>query len=963
MHYPRTFLLLGCFLAAAFGNADAWTAEPDPKGIEFFEKFVRPVFVQHCYECHSEKKTNGGLRLDSRAGWSIGGDSGPALVPGKPDESLLVQAIRYGGDYEMPPKGKLPTEVIKNIERWVSIGAPDPRSGVATAKPTTTVDVEAGRKHWSYRPIELPATPHVQDTKWPYGAIDCLVLAKLEAHGLRPSADSERIVFIRRLHFDLLGLAPSTDEIDQFIKDRSPDAYEKLVDRLLASPRFGERWGRHWLDVARYAESLTLRGFVFKEAWRYRDYVIEAFNEDRPFDTFIREQIAGDLFPAKSPADRQRLLTATTYLTLGNTNLEEQDKKLLEMDFIDEQLDVITKGILAQTVTCARCHDHKFDPIPQRDYYALAAIFENTKALEHANVSKWVEAPLPAEPDQDELIRRHDEIVVTLQKKLQAAKTALKRASSSKIDVGTPALVLAPSQLPGVVVDDQQAKRVGDWKESQFSKRYIGAGYLHDMDQGKGQKTLTFVPELPQDGKYEVRFAYSFGASRSAAVNLTVFSADGEKTVTVDETDPPPIDGRFVSLGQFRFEKAGQSFVIVHNEGTRGHVTADAVQFLPSHMAADVTARSGTSDSGQKVGQATQLTSMEKEVKRLEAEMKKLAAKAPYRPMAMTIVENPKISEGRINIRGVVHNLGDPVPRGFLQVCSTGTPVTMPSDESGRVELAEWLTNPNNPLTARVMVNRIWRALFGSGIVRTVDNFGTTGETPSHPELLDHLANRFVESCWSVKQIVRAIVLSRTYRQASLAQTSDPRAAIDPENRLFWRMNRRRLEAECLRDAMLQTSGQLRLEMGGPQFDPELAADYGFQHVGTRRSVYEPVFRNALPEIFEAFDFADPSLVTGRRSTSTVAPQALFLMNHPFVLQQSRVAAQDLLDENALSEVERIERIFWKSLGRPPTTRESDAAISFLTQAGLSGDAESKLQAWSQLCQSLFGSIDFRYIE
>ena len=383
-------------------------------------------------------------------------------------------------------------------------------------------------------------------------------------------------MLIRRVFYDLTGLPPTPAEVDAFAEDADPEAYEKLVDKLLASPRFGERWGRHWLDIARYGESVTLRGFVFKEAWRYRDYVFDSFNGDVPYDRFLREQIAGDLLPARTSADRAGQLVATTYLMMGNTNLEEQDKKQLRMDVVDEQLDVIAKGLLAQTVTCARCHDHKFDPIPTKDYYALAGILRNTRTLEHANVSKWLEAPLPASSEMEAAIKKHEAAVAAVQEKIKAAKA--KAPSAEQTAKG----VLALKDVPGIVVDDTKAQKVGEWKDSTFSGTYIGTGYTHDLDTGKGQKTITFQPELPASGRYEVWLAYSPGGNRAASVPVTVFSADGEKVLHIDMQKTPPIDGRFVSLGQFRCEKDGQSFVLISNEGTKGHVTADAVSFIPA---------------------------------------------------------------------------------------------------------------------------------------------------------------------------------------------------------------------------------------------------------------------------------------------------------------------------------------------------------------------------------------------
>lgn len=1023
-------------------SLSARAAEPDSVGLTLFEKRIRPLLVEHCYECHSAgKKIKGGLRLDHREAWVKGGDSGAAIVPGKPEESLLIEALRHEASLKMPPKGKLPDAAIRDFEQWVKLGAPDPRrADDGKADSSAEIDIEGGRRHWSYRPVAKAPPPNVRDTTWPETEIDRFILSRLEARGLTPVADAAPETLVRRLYFDLIGLPPTPEQIDMFLADRSPEAWERLVDRLLASPQFGERWGRHWLDVVRFGESLTLRGFILKEAWRYRDYVIESFDIDVPYNEFVREQIAGDLLsavhatgraassspsppgggragvgganvsvrqpaklatdpasnrasspavtliPAPSPVEgegrnpaavespgrsassllaadqlklRQRRLVATTMLMLGNTNLEEQDKPQLEMDLIDEQLDVIGRGFLAQTITCARCHDHKFDPIPARDYYALAGILKNAKTLDHENISKWVEVPLPLEPEQEAVFAGRDRELVALQTGLDGVRAALKKATAPTTPIAT---IVAVKDLPGVVVDDADAKQVGTWKHSKSIRTYVGDGYLHDLDEAKGDKTLTFDPELPETGTYEVRLAYTPGENRAAKVPVTVFSADGEKTIDVNERETPPIEGRFTSLGQYRFERGGQSFVIVANTGTKGHVVADAIQFLPTGEVAATAANAAEKKPPEKsVPESDEVKALREEVKRREGELKKFKASGPMRPMVISVAEKAKPEDLFIHLRGSVHNRGPIVPRGFLQVAtpaSSPDSPTIPADSGGRLELANWLASADNPLTARVMVNRVWHWLFGSGLVRTTDNFGTTGEMPSHPELLDHLAATFVEDGWSVKRLIRRIALSRTYRLATTG-SAEARAA-DPENRLLAHAHRRRLDAECLRDAMLVASDSLQWKRGGQTYPAELAADYGFSDFPAIRSVYLPVFRNTLPDLFEAFDFADPSLVTGRRNTSTVAPQALFLMNHPFVLEQSRLVAEKLLAEP--HDNARLTRAYRQILGRQPTAEERTIAGRFLETA-TSVDSTTRAGLWQQFIQSLFATVQFRYVD
>ncbi len=916
-----------------FGFVHPLSATDDPKAVEFFERKVRPMLVEHCFKCHSAeaestKKLKAGLLLDSRDAALKGGDSGPAFVPHKPADSLLLKTVKYDGDVKMPPKGKLPDAVIADIEKWIAMGAPGLPSGATTTRRQVGLTVEEGRKFWAYQPLPAGKSPN---------DIDHFIRAKLDAKGLKPAPMADKPTLVRRLYFDLIGLPPTPDEVDAFVTDASLQAYEKLVDKLLASPQFGERWGRHWLDVARYAESVTLRGFIFKHAWRYRDYVIESFNKDVPFDQFIREQIAGDLLPTNNPAERSRNLVATTFLMLGNTNLEEQDKKQLRMDVVDEQLDVVTKGFLAQTVTCARCHDHKFDPIPTKDYYALAGFFRNVKAMEHSNVSAWIEVPLPLPTDEEAVLKQKESEITALQAKIKTEKAK----TDPKVSTG----VLAVKDIPGIVVDDALATKVGVWQKSQHSGNYIGDGYIHDQDQSKGEKTLTFHPEAIPPGKYEVRLAYSPGTNRAEKVPVTVFSVDGEKTITIDMKKTPPLNGRYVSLGEHRFEKNGQCHVLISNEGTKGHVTPDAVVFLPLEK---VGTTATTSDNKISEPKANQLRD-------LEAELKALQDAGPKRPLAMSVLEEKQIEETKVHVRGSVHNLGEVAPRGFLQVASVKQSPPIPPKESGRRELADWIAAPDNPLTARVIVNRTWHWLFGAGIVRTTDNFGTTGELPSHPELLDQLAKAFLQDGQSMKKLIRKMVLSKTYQQSSTGDAATVTA--DPENRLFGHANRRRLEAENIRDAMLTISGKLDLTAGGATYPATLVADYGYQTDSTRRSVYLPQFRNAIPELLEVFDAADPSTVTGRRNTSTVSQQSLFLLNHPFPVEQAKHATTKLLAENLKDDNARITRAYRQTLGREPTPGERQVATKFLrTQP-------DPTDAWAMLFHTLFASADFRFIE
>jgi hypothetical protein len=807
-------------------------------------------------------------------------------------------------------------------------------AGAPAAPPA--IDLDAGRKFWSLQPPRPHPIPAIKDTAWPRSDIDRFVLAKLEAKGIRPVADADAQTLIRRLYYDLIGLPPTPEEIDAFVRAyaaKPQAAVAALVDGLLASPQFGERWGRHWLDIARYADSTGGgRSMILKDAWRYRDYVIDSFNADKPYDRFIREQIAGDLLPFTTPEQRRQQVIATAFLVLGPTNYEEQDKDVLEMDVVDEQIDTMGRVFLGMTIGCARCHDHKFDPIPTKDYYALAGILKSTHTLIHDNVSKWVETPLPMTAEQEKALKQYETTVATLKERIRLAK------GNTTIAKG----VIAPSDLPGIVLDDTQAKKVGEWRVSKFSGNYIGEGALYDDRSVKSEKTLTFVPEFPKAGRYEVRLAYVPHENRDSAVPVHILHLDGEKTVHVNMRETPPIDGRFISLGTYRFNRNGQWYVMVSNDGTKGHISVDAVQFL--------------AEDEEKPAEKPPVANApgSPDLKKLEAELKKLTDSGPPRPTAMAVEEAAKVGDIHVCIRGTIITRGELAPRGFLQVMlPPGTNTPIPAKESGRRQLADWLSSPQNPLTARVMVNRVWHHLFGAGIVRTVDEFGAIGERPSHPELLDYLALRFVQEGWSVKKLIREIVLSRTY-QLSSANTP----SVDPENRLLWRHNRRRLDAEAIRDTILIVSGQLDRTMGGPTVRPNTASEYGYVFDDARRSVYTPVFRNRLLELFEAFDFADPNLVTGRRTVSTTVTQALYLTNNPFVKDQGRIAARAAL-ATPVDDAARLDRAYRVALGRLPSERELEIALAYV-----SGKAkpEERQAAWERLYQALFACVDFRFV-
>jgi hypothetical protein len=945
----------------------------DSAGLQHFEQKIRPVLAQHCYKCHSAdaKKLRGGFRLDTRAGLLKGGDSGPALVPNKPTESLILKAIRHDG-LEMPPDEKLPDAVIADFERWIQLGAPDPRDGKAATTASTT-DIAAGRKFWAFQPPRHHPVPAVKDASWPSFDIDQFILARLEAQGLRPNPDADKATLLRRVTIDLVGLPPTPEEIDAFVADPSPDALERVVDRLLASPGFGERWGRHWLDLARYGDSNGKdENLTFHEAFRYRDYVIASINQDKPFNRFVLEQLAGDLLPAASPAERDENLTGTGFLVVGPKVLADRDFLKRKMDVVDEQIDTVGKTFLGMTLGCARCHDHKFDPIPTTDYYALAGIFASTRTLDgiklgNAVVSGWMLRPLGGAEGEARLAAQKEH-----QKKLTAMADQIKKVQAELKTQEDKATMRVPGKLIGITVDDKEATVVGSWKASVYAKPYVGEGYIHDDRANKGEKSVTFTPNLPKAGEYEVYISYTSSKGRSTNTPVAIRFADGEKVVKVNQEEAPRLDGLFRSVGKYCFEAGKVGSVTISNKGTSGYVIVDAVRFVPSGtLADDKEMAMGVPDEVRQ-----KLTDTQTKLKQLQAEEKKLKAAAPPVPnLVMAIRDEDQIENCKVNVRGNPHQLGSEVPRGFLQVTETrganATPLAMPVDQSGRLELAQWLVDAAHPLTARVFVNRVWEHLLGEGLVRTVDNFGIQGEKPSHPELLDELALRFVDEGWSLKRLVRAIVLSRVYQLSSANQPDLVKA--DPENRLLGRAFRRRVEAEVIRDGILMTSGQLNRSMGGPVVSHlgERAIDNDSKggvptDSNVRRSVYLPVIRNDLPQIFEVFDFADAEVTTGKRDSTTVATQALFLMNSPFVLEQSQKTARRLL---ALNDDEaRLRDLYRRALGRTPTAEETQKATVFLAQfrGKLSASGKSKepdVEAWSALCLAVFGCTEFRLVE
>jgi hypothetical protein len=943
--------------------------------LDHFEKKVRPLLVEHCYACHSaENKIKGGLRLDHRAGWETGGDSGPALTPGSPDSSRLLRAVSYDDrDLKMPPKQKLAPDQIETLRQWIANGAPDPRTTAPIAKSKT--QAQTADTLWSFQPLTQPTpatrTPKVQNTSWPRDPVDHHLLAALEKNNLHPVNDAPPETLLRRLHLDLTGLPPTAQQLSSFVISHS--SFQKIVDDLLASPAFAERWAQHWLDITRFAESSGGgRTLPFKDAWRFRDYIIESLHTDTPLNQIITEHIAGDLLTTTDPAQRRRQLTATAFLALGPTNYEEQDKGLLRMDIIDEQLETIGRSFMGLTIGCARCHDHKFDPISTKDYYALAGILRSTQTLRNYtdNVAHWVDTPLPLDPAIEPEMRAKETQLATLNAELKTLIAQVKKLQPSA-DTLPPDKPIAPNKLPGIVLDDSQAKLVGPWVQSTSFPNYVGAGYIHDAKTSKGDCTATFTPTIPKAGRYEVRIAYTASPSRDEKVPIQILHADGEEDLTIDQSTTPPIDARFISLGTYRFEKDGAGFILVSNAGTTGHVTLDAVWLLDeATLASEEKSRTARSNP--------QLATTLAEQKRLQKQIKTLENTGPNRPETMSVLDDKSPADCPIHIRGNIRNLGPTVPRGFIQAAKIPNTPVIPPTQSGRLQLAQWITHQQNPLTARVLVNRVWMHLFGEGLVRSVDNFGATGDTPTHPLLLDHLAHDFITDGWSLKKLVRRLVLTRAYQLASLPSNDthwQTAHAKDPENKLLWRAHRRRLDAHALRDSILTLSGTLDQTFLGPNVQADSVdansggaqnLEYDYVFADTRRSLYAPAFRNKRLDFFEAFDFADINGPIGQRTRSTIAPQALYFLNHPFIIEQSTAAARRLLADKTLTTPDaRITHLWLATLGRPPTPTEHQHAHTFLTSASSSSSSSSSSpeSLHTHLIQTLLSTADFRFLD
>jgi len=921
-----TILFVGLLgLVGATRADDAPVARPDPALVEFFEGKVRPVLETHCINCHGPTKQKAGLRLDSRAALIKGGDSGPTIEVGRPEASRLIEAVNHSADLQMPPKGKLKGGEVEALSRWVRDGAVWPE---ATAEVRPSSSANAGiisaqdRAFWAFRPVENPPIPSVKDESWPKGAIDRFVLEQIEAKGLHPMPSADRRALIRRATFDLIGLPPSPEEVEAFVNDESPEAFAKVVDRLLSNPHYGERWGRHWLDVARYAEDQahTFDARMYPNGYKYRDWVTKALNDDMPYDRFIVEQVAGDL--VEGPGRDERL-PALGFFALGPVYYGGA-----VFDELDDRVDTLTRGFLGLTVACARCHDHKFDPIPTSDYYALAGIFQSTAYKEYPAVAPEVVAAHAKA--QAEIKAKTAEVAAFLKVEATRRTETLASGESSKYLIGAWKLI-------------NRRKAKADLTTAEFAK---GEGlevlFLDRWVKFLGPKADDKRPYLArwrkliaaQDPKVDLsndeaakaeveKVAAAFGDYARTTLALRE-ALDAQKTAAIanaaEGSTPNPVVLAGPEADLVRDLTSGDEglFVVPKGQGAERYLAAEAKDRL----------------------------------KAKRAEVDKLKKEAPpMYPVVHSLTEGPNPNNMKVFLRGNPATPGPEARRGFLSVLATAEgSAAFSTKGSGRLELARAIASPTNPLTARVMVNRVWEHHFGRGLVGTPSNFGKMGDRPSHPKLLDYLASKFVAGGWSLKALHRETLLSSTYQLAALDDTTN--AEVDPDNVLLWRANRRRLEVEPWRDAMLAVSGELDPATGGPSSDLNSAAN-------RRRTCYGRVSRHNLDGLLRLFDFPDPNITADKRAVTAVPLQQLFVLNSEFMERQARALARKLTASPG-DDAARVRRAFPLLYARPANETEVTMAVDFLKGTD---EPKGPLSRWEQYAQVLLGSNEFLFVD
>ncbi len=1010
----KLLLGLACLIADAERPAELCAAEPSPADLEFFEKEIRPLLVKHCYDCHSaDGAQEGRLQLDHISLILKGGATGAAAVPGKPKESLLIEAVQYRG-FQMPPNGKLPDAEIAKLVRWVETGMPwpvepAPVAGVETPVQTFAITPEQ-RSHWSFQPIRNPPAPAVQQQSWPQGDIDRFVLAKMEAHGLTPVERASRESLLRRATYDLTGLAPTPDEQQKFLQDSSPEAWQRLVDRLLASPHYGERWGRHWLDVIRYADTAgDASDYPLPDAWKYRNYVIDSLNRDKPYDQFLREQYAGDLLAAgQSPKQFAEQTVATTMLALSRRfGYNDTNFHYFHLTIADT-LDTMGQSVLGLSIGCARCHDHKFEPISARDYYALYGIFSSTKfTFPGAEEVRYPKDLMPVVPPaearqllaaKEQELARRDADLQSLTLKLLTADGGLEQQPLDKTPqapwlADAKVLVTSAAQSPftNVYPQGKQGVRLPAATENLGIRRTmepVKAGEalplffnvdFRNVELVAGDEsdyrvylchTGNFVPALEvwinsraiaiQDGGSRRELAPlepGVWYNLQVAVDLvdktcSVIVSDGRQTWQSPET---PLLAQWSGIAD--------AFIVDSHPANAG---IRPVRDLDNLAVSRTAFPAAASPNPLIANPAENWSQGQQKLTEARKAREQFAKQSPY-PTAYAVCEGQP-ANARLQKRGEPERLAEEVPRGFLEILG-GAQLPAGTEESGRRELADWLTAAENPLTARVMANRLWHYHFGRGIVETTNDFGVRGKPPTHPELLDYLANRLMQSGWSLKTLHRELLLSATYQLSSVPG----KAALeqDPGNVWLSHFSRRRMQAEELRDSLLQISGELEIGQGGPHPFPPVE-NWGYTQHNAFKAVYDTNLRSVYlmtqrikrHPFLALFDGADPNTTTGRRTLTTTPAQSLFLMNDEYFHQRSFAVARRLLRE-CEADADRFGLLWTWAYTRSPMESEQKQLQRFLTSYRMQTAAmpDSEEQVWAALSRVVLSSNEFLHID
>ncbi len=909
--------------AAALGislAAGAQKPAPKPQALtleqtQLFESKIRPLLMGKCAPCHVDGVSKGGLSLDFRESWQHGGSSGTAIVPGSPEKSLLIQRVKSAAA-PMPPGGKLSESEIAALEAWVKLGAPDPRS--ATAVTTTsklTGITDKAKSHWAFQPVTKPSVPKVKSTAWVKNPIDSFVLAKLEASGMAPSAPASRAALIRRAYYDLTGMPPSVDEVRAFLADKAPNAWEKVVDKLLASPHYGERWGRHWLDTARYSDTTgearagknRFADFRYANAWTYRDWVIGALNKDMPYDTFLMAQLAADQLPVTKDDPKQ--LAALGFLTVGKRFQDNNDE-------IDERIDTVTKATMGVTVACARCHDHKFDPIPTSDYYALHGIFSSIDEPE-------VGPEIPGSGDPEKRMEYEAQEKVLLDKGRMAYYDYVGEKLAVFENKAAGYLMLSttnPRSKEGAELAQTYGINPSNVRERD-TIRILQQAIRTNRNAMAILGPFTMLQRLPA-GNFAAQYPMAVGRIvRGGRINSLI----SQELATLK---PRSIADVAEAYGRVFAKVADQrdSYIEARKKGQILSVDSATAQLIEFPLGLPPASEFSSVSSLRKL--ASRFQNDIRAIARFPFdELNRLQLTHPGAPghaMVVGDVETPR--DSRILIRGEKQRPGEVVSRSIFALCTPGAAPRPIKEGSGRLELARAIASPANPLTARTLVNRVWMHHFGAGFVRTPDDLGNMSEKPSHPELLDWLASHFMETGWSLKKLNKWVLMSSTYQQST--ETNPAYEKKDPANRLLWRANLRRLDFESIRDTMVALTGKLDPTLGGK---PVNITDEPYIY---RRSVYGYIDRLFLSDLLTQFDVSDPTMVNTGRISTIVPQQALFFMNSAMAVDVARqVVARDEV-EKAQTDEERVRSIYLILYQRSPRPEEIQAGLGFVSKIG-----------------------------